>query len=144
MPCSCHAARGLKLSKLSHIQHAVPDFSQPGSSSLNLGSDELCIIGSYVTLLEGVWSGCGLVFAGQSRWRCNLVSQCVGASDLWPPCLSVELPFDCFIPSRALESMLMSKVLIYQSIRGQIQLSLLKKKAKGCSEVQFQQVCWTP
>lgn len=63
-------------------------------------------------------AGCGLVFAGRSRWRCNLVSQCVGASDLWPPCLSVELPFDCFIPSRALESMLMSKVLIYQSIRG--------------------------
>lgn len=45
-------------------------------------------------------------------------NQCVGASDLWAPCLSVELPFDCFIPSRALESMLMSKVLIYQSIRG--------------------------
>lgn len=66
-----------------------------------------------------VWlAGCRSVFAGRSRWRCNLVSQCVGAGDLWPPCLSLELPFDCFIPSRALESMLMSKVLIYQSIRG--------------------------
>lgn len=62
----------------------------------------------------------------QSRWCCNLVSQCVGASDLWPLCLSVELPFDCFIPSRALEPMLMSKVLIYQSIRRWIQLGLLK------------------
>lgn len=65
------------------------------------------------------WSaGCGLVFAGRSQWQSNLESQCVGASDLWALCLSVELPFDCFIPSRALESMLMSKVLIYQSIRG--------------------------
>lgn len=44
-----------------------------------------------------------------------MYSQCVGASDLWP-CLSVELPFDWFIPSRALESMLMSEVLIYHSI----------------------------
>lgn len=82
---------------------------------------ELHVIGSHVKLLEVI--SCGWLVAdwylpGWSRCRCNLVSQCVGASDLWPPCLSVELPFDCFIPSRALESMLMSKVLIYQSIRG--------------------------
>lgn len=84
-------------------------------------NQELHVIGSHVKLLEVV--SCGWLVAdwyllGWSRCRCNLVSQCVGASDLWPPCLSVELPFDCFIPSRALESMLMSKVLIYHSIRG--------------------------
>lgn len=74
-------------------------------------------IRSHVKLLEVILAG-WLVFAGWSRWKGNLESQCVGESDLWPPCLSVELPFDCSIPSRALESMLMSKVLIYQSIRG--------------------------
>lgn len=64
--------------------------------------------GSHVKFPEVVSPGCRLVFARPTQRWCNVVSQCVGASDLWPSCLSMELQFDCFIHCKALESMLMS------------------------------------